>query len=132
MSFQKKSIILKGQKYSKIEIITYHSRKDDIKFNSKQQLIKATKKCIKIISKHNQMSCKQLLQMKSIRIYCPLHEQIHSSKTKSGQLFIDTNRYICYSNKCLLPMNSNGNRLVSTKKFLEFIKNERNNIFQTN
>lgn len=129
MSFRKKSIILNGHKYNKIEIIEYPSSgsKDDDKvkrdsFPSTQRLIKATKMCIKIIAEHNQISYKQLLEMKSIRIYCPLHEQIHISKTKSGQLFIKTNSYICYSSKCILPINNNGNRLVSTIKFLKYKK----------
>lgn len=135
MSFRKREIFLNGKKFNKIEIIEYPSIKGyekttiyDFPLNEKRE-INATEKCIEIICKHNQMSYQQLLgtkEKKSIQFYCPFHENLQTSHTKSGQLFIHDHRYICYSSKCVLPKNVNGKRLVSTVNFfLEYKKYER-------
>ena len=149
MSFRKTEIFLNGRKFLKIEIMQYPSIKDNNNNNDddddddsnnddkeilyyfssskerkEEEKIKATDKCIEIISKHNQLHCRELLKKKkSLRFYCPFHENLQTSHTKSGQLFAFDHRYICYSNKCVLPKNENGKHLVSTFKFfLEYQK----------
>ena len=126
MSYRKVKIVLNGREYEKIEIIQYPSNLRDKarckSFPSEQRRTIATERCVEIIAKHNQIRREQLLENKPIRIYCPLHENLQTSNTKSGQLFVRNHRYICYSSKCVLPINQNGKRLISTLKFLEYIK----------
>ena len=130
MSFRKREILLNGKVFNKIEIIEYPSIRNNEKTTTiiaKNWETDATEKCIEIICKHNQMSYQQLLgKKKSIRIYCPFHENLQTSHSRSGQIFIHDHRYICYSSRCVLPKNVNGKRLVSTAKFfLEYKKYEQ-------
>ena len=142
MSVRKTEIFLNGKKFTKIEIIRYptcseknnnnkeeEEEDDDMLYyycsTTKKEKAIATNKCIEIISRHNHTTQQELFEgnKKSIRVYCPFHENLQTSHTKSGQLFAHQHRYICYSNKCTLPKNDNGKRLVSTLKFfLEYQK----------
>ena len=152
MSFQKKLVFLDGRRYHKIEITEYpedidcrmkkqsHWEEENRKYlpgksylttdadnnfyyNENNENIKsATDKCMDIICKHNRIGKDYFNDCQKKNFYCPIHENPDSSNSKSGQLLIKKNLYICYSSNCSLPANRNGHRIVSTIKFLSFYK----------
>ena len=152
MSFQKKLIFLDGRRYHKIEIIEYPEDNDDDENNCKEKkrqkqqweeeekekylmgksyftdnvtnnnIKSATDTCIDIICEHNRIGKEHFNDCQKKSFYCPIHENPDFSNSKSAQLLIKKNLYICYSSHCTLPVNNNGYRVVSTAKFLRLYK----------
>lgn len=132
MAYTKTKVFLGQDELDRIEITKYPERhqiliqrREEKAMNRKQALdseLDATEKCIQMICERDNVHRSHFEKKNGTSVYCPLHEKVGISRSKSGQIFHIDNTYICYSSNCPIKRNRNGYRIISTLRLLEYIK----------